>query len=183
MPQNTDTRPRGCERRARPPQNSTRVYRVQVFCLEFDYLKLLVPYIPRSRPIAMLDAGANAGFASFLFARLMRFQGELVSVEMNPLSARMVRRNTMVLNAVPGMRSRVVNAALVSAAEEAATPEVRFMGAADGQFLANRLTTVKEYAGSEYAMRVPATSLPSLLVRLSLRHAARHDVEDLGLPP
>lgn len=98
----------------------------------------------------------------------MRFQGELVSVEMNPLSARMVRRNTAALNGVPGFRSRVVNAALVSTAEAAAAPEMRFMGKQDGLFLNNRLTSVKEHEGSEYSMLVPTVSLPALLVRSPL---------------
>eukprot|EP00892_Ulva_mutabilis_P004472 jgi/Ulvmu1/2397/UM131_0009.1 len=136
---------------------------VQVLCEEFDYLKLVAPYAPRTRPLAILDAGANAGFASFLFARFMRFQGELVSVEMNPFSARMARRNTAALNAVPGMRSRVVHSALVSLDEAQEQPEMRFIGVADGRFLSNRLTAVGEYGPSDYSMIVPTTSLPQLL--------------------
>lgn len=140
-----------------------------MLCLEFDYLKLLVPYVPRRRPLAILDAGANAGFASFLFARFMRFQGELVSVEMNPTSARMVRRNTATFNSIDGFRSRVVNSALVSTDEAQESPEMRFMGRGEGRFLNNRLVTVSEFKGSDYTMVVPTVSLPAVLVRLPVR--------------
>lgn len=136
---------------------------VQVLCIEFHFSKLLVPYFPHDRPLAMLDAGANAGYASFLFARLMRFQGTLVSVEMDPASARMVRRNLWQLNAIPGFSSIVVNSALMSTEEEKATPRVEFTTRHDADFMGSRLTTVQAYDGRETKAVVPSVSLPSLV--------------------
>ena len=141
---------------------------LQVLCIEFEYLTKMIPYIPTDRPLVMLDAGANAGFASVLFARFMRFQGQLVSVEMNPESARMLRRNMAPAASAPGFCHRVVNKALVSTTEEREQPEMKFL-VDEGHFMSNKLATVVGHSGGKNGNVVRTVSLPTLLVRSSSR--------------
>lgn len=58
---------------------------MQVFCgLDFVFLKKLTDYVPLMRPVTVLDAGANVGLATILFAQAIRFNGQVVSVDANP---------------------------------------------------------------------------------------------------
>lgn len=58
---------------------------MQVFCgLDFGFLKKLTDFVPLARPVTVLDAGANVGLATLLFAQVIRFNGQVVSVDANP---------------------------------------------------------------------------------------------------
>lgn len=139
---------------------------VQVSCQRFGFFKELIPYIPLTRPLAFLDAGANAGFASFLFARLMQFQGELVSVEMNPSSAQLARRNLASLNGVSGFSHQVAHKAVLSSQDAADLSTVEFGSQKPSDFLGDRLHSVLPgLKGNSHRQHVQSTSLSTLLVR------------------
>lgn len=56
-----------------------------MFCSEdFAFLRQLTQYVPLARPVTVLDAGANVGLATILFAEAIRFNGQVVSVDANP---------------------------------------------------------------------------------------------------
>lgn len=61
---------------------------VQVYCGgDFGFMAQLAKYLPTSRPATFLDAGANIGMASLLFAHLIMGNGQVISVEANPETA------------------------------------------------------------------------------------------------
>lgn len=58
---------------------------MQFFCQpHFLYTRLLGPYLPTDRPTTVVDAGANIGLASMLYAQVINFNGEIIAVEANP---------------------------------------------------------------------------------------------------
>ena len=58
---------------------------MQFFCQEhFLYASFLGAFLPRDRPAVVVDAGANIGLATILFAQVINFNGEILSVEANP---------------------------------------------------------------------------------------------------
>lgn len=58
---------------------------MQFFCAEhFLYTSLLGPYLPKGRPVTVVDAGANIGLASILYAQIINFNGEVLAIEANP---------------------------------------------------------------------------------------------------
>lgn len=61
---------------------------VQVYCGgDFGFMAQLAKYMPTNGPITFLDAGANIGMASLLFAQLIMGNGQVISVEANPETA------------------------------------------------------------------------------------------------
>ena len=58
---------------------------LQFFCDEhFLYTTFLGPYLPKDRPITVVDAGANIGLASILYSQVINFNGEVLAIEANP---------------------------------------------------------------------------------------------------
>lgn len=58
---------------------------MQFYCMpHFLYVRLLGPYLPTDRPATVVDAGANIGLASMLYAQVINFNGEIIAIEANP---------------------------------------------------------------------------------------------------
>ena len=58
---------------------------MQFFCENhFQYISVLGPWLPKDRPVTVVDAGANIGLASILFSQLINFNGEVLAIEANP---------------------------------------------------------------------------------------------------
>jgi hypothetical protein len=58
---------------------------MQFFCAEhFLFATFLGPYLPKGRPVTVVDAGANIGLASILYSQVINFNGEVLAIEANP---------------------------------------------------------------------------------------------------
>jgi hypothetical protein len=58
---------------------------MQFFCQEhFLFATYLGPFLPKTRPAVVVDAGANIGLASILFSQVINFNGEVLAIEANP---------------------------------------------------------------------------------------------------
>jgi hypothetical protein len=61
------------------------------------YTKRLAPYIPTDRPTTVVDAGANIGLASVLYAQIINFNGEIIAIEANPSTLKVCFRTVSLL--------------------------------------------------------------------------------------
>jgi FkbM family methyltransferase len=130
---------------------------------EFRFLEWLAEYMP-DRPVTFFDAGANIGMASVLFAKVMRFTGEVLAVEANPETYAVLERNV-----APFRESiRTVPAALTTSKTQTEKRLIAFHGA-DQKFSGFRLehliprTPTSEARSSVHT--VTAMSLMDLRVR------------------
>jgi hypothetical protein len=58
---------------------------MQFFCEpHFHFISALGPWLPKNRPVTVVDAGANIGLATILFSQFINFNGEVLSIEANP---------------------------------------------------------------------------------------------------
>ena len=135
---------------------------LQVRCSpDFSFLERLLEYMPQAGPVTFLDAGANMGLASILFADFIRFNGEVLAVEANPDSHQLVVNNTRHAAATV----TPVHAAIVSAAAARNSSSVDFAGkpsSYNGFRLAVDLFRKPRKSAVSYS--VPAQSLAQLKV-------------------
>ena len=87
---------------------------MQVLCQDnFRFLARLVPFMPPyDAPVTFLDAGANIGLASILFAHILGALGQVLAVEALPNTANLTEINTAHLrNTVTVVRGALVSEA------------------------------------------------------------------------
>jgi FkbM family methyltransferase len=136
---------------------------MQVFCTgDFSYMAALTPFTPKDRPMAILDIGANAGFASWLFTRFMRFEGDLVAVEPHKETFEMLLRNIEPTAAAPGFNFFPINSAVVSAVRAIAEPKLLLSTQSEGVFMNMHLDKRNTDAES---VSVTSISLAEVVVR------------------
>jgi hypothetical protein len=67
---------------------------LQVYCGgRFSFLPDIARYVPIDRPTTVLDAGANIGAGTFLFAALTRFAGDVLALEPLRANNQLMRAN------------------------------------------------------------------------------------------
>lgn len=82
---------------------------LQFFCDEhFLYTTFLGPYLPKDRPVTVVDAGANIGLASILYSQVINFNGEVLAIEANP-STLQVRPEDEQICCVSVLTSRAIS--------------------------------------------------------------------------
>ena len=73
---------------------ASRLLCLQVYCgADFGFLHTLSEFLPTNKPVTVLDAGANIGAASLLFAHLIGMHGQVVAVEAFPPNYNQLTRN------------------------------------------------------------------------------------------
>lgn len=134
---------------------------MQVFCMkDFEFLENIVPYMPGfGSPVTILDAGANIGLASTLFAELTGLHGQVLAVEAVPHTADMAADNTRHLGGIVTL----IRGALVSETHASESGMLR-MSLPGTQYWAARLDTVSDKASSATSQLVPAITLAALQV-------------------
>jgi FkbM family methyltransferase len=133
----------------------------QVFCSEdSDFLHVLAHFMPTDRPLTVLDAGANIGFSSLLFARFIKFHGKVIAVEAHPDSLRMVRANT---DNVTHLITRV-HGAVVTEALAAQKGHVSIAGP-ERNFLKFHVDRGQRVTNKDIVEEIPTTTLRRLRVR------------------
>ena len=145
---------------------------------DFSFLKALAAWLPPDRDAVFLDAGANIGGATLLFALTSGLSGQVVSVEASPGTYELLLENVAPLgsNIVP------VNKALVAHDVAESGREVEFAGEED-EFWGFRVDHTGTLAKqrSHNATMVPTTSLPQLKVRIFSRHPNVVSIQVLDL--
>jgi hypothetical protein len=126
--------------------------------VSFRFLHGIVDYVPVDRPVTLLDAGANVGFASLFFVPFIHFNGKVVAVDASPSTFDLLAYNTMPFSSVV----EPVWAAVVPAPLAGPGKKVSF-GGQKGDYWGDHLQ-----AGAadqlETADEVPAISLAQLAV-------------------
>lgn len=134
---------------------------MQAFCGNaFRFLGNMVDFVPNT-PQTLLDAGANVGFASLLFAPFLRYSGRILAVDASPSTHEVLQRNMGPFAATVD----TVWGAIVPDAQARRGGTVRFGGAA-GEHWGNQVQADAAQP-LETAYDVPTVSLPQLAVRLS----------------
>jgi FkbM family methyltransferase len=133
----------------------------QVYCdVHFHFLYALADFLPVERDITMLDAGANAGFVTALFAELIQFRGHIVSVEANPGTIKILEQNVKHL----GDRVTVVPAAL-TAHEAAERGDTLDFAGQTGEWWGFRVNRDARPAPGWEIHKVPSKSMQMVAVR------------------
>lgn len=133
---------------------------MQAFCgVSFRFLAGLVAYALPGRPLTVLDAGANIGLASMLFAHYIRFDGTIVAVDASPPTFDVMRANLRDLGPIV----KPVLSAIMPTAEAGPGKTVKFGGRA-GEFWGGVVLEAGQEK-QEVVHEVPTTSLPHLAVR------------------
>ena len=169
---------------------------LQVFCGgDFAFLEKLSEYMPVSN-VTFLDAGANIGAVSVLFAHIVRGGGQVLAVEAHPVTFQLAQNNT-----VSWTRAiTIVHGALVSEAQAAASPDVDFQLESNrfSGFRARGNTAEADHSGrgvdgsqhSKGAFQVKAVTLRQLqvhswclIVAATLTFMASQTAASMTLPP
>lgn len=125
----------------------------QFFCEpHFHYISYLGPWLPKNRPATIVDAGANIGLASILFAQFANFNSEILAIEANPSTLEILEENVAVL----GDGIKTVGAAL--APQHLAGSSVNFVGRKD-QYWGFRVLPDDQLKPDMLVHKVPTKSL------------------------
>lgn len=122
----------------------------------------LSAYMPVNRPVSILDAGANIGGASILFAQLVAFNGEVLAVDANPMTFELLTSNLRpFLGVVTPVKTAIVAHATALAGET-----IAFSGDSD-QYWGFRVEHTAVPRPQRVVHQVETKSLPMLRVRPS----------------
>jgi FkbM family methyltransferase len=136
---------------------------LQVYCGgDFTFLNVLADFIPADRPSTFLDAGANIGAASILFAHLVALHGgSVLSVEAFPPNFEVLSRNVAPLKETV----QTVPKAIVTHGLALSGHMINFTGDSN-QFWGFRVDHTNSWrTGTTVTRSVNSVSLPQLQVR------------------
>lgn len=136
---------------------------LQVYCGgDFTFLSILADFIPTDRPSTFLDAGANIGAASILFAHLVALHGGTVlSVEAFPPNFEVLSKNIASLKHIV----TTVPRAIVAHDLARSGHRINFTGVGN-QFWGFRVDHTNSWrTQSTVTQSVQSVSLPQLRVR------------------
>jgi FkbM family methyltransferase len=138
---------------------------LQVYCGgpkgDFGFLTHLGRFLPLSRPVSVLDAGANLGGASILFSQLIGFNGEVVAVDANPMTFELLTSNLARLEGIV----TPVKAAIVAHETALSGKTIAFSGDSN-QYWGFRVEHTVHARPQRVVHQVQTKSLPMLQVCL-----------------
>jgi FkbM family methyltransferase len=121
---------------------------------------VLSQFIPQNRPTTILDAGANIGAATLLFAHMTALTGRIFSVEASPTNINILRNNVKALGPV----ATVIPKAIVSHALAEAGHVLNFTGDSN-QYWGFRVDHTSHWdSPSRVTHQVESISLPMIEV-------------------
>jgi FkbM family methyltransferase len=136
---------------------------LQVYCGgptgDFGFLAHLGRFMPVGQSVTVLDAGANLGGASILFAQLVGFNGEVVAVDANPSTFDLMTHNTARLKDIV----TPVKAAIVAHSMALTGKKVSFSGDSN-KFWGFRVEHTTQQQPRRVVHHVETKSLPMLRV-------------------
>jgi FkbM family methyltransferase len=119
-------------------------------------------FLPLERPVSILDAGANIGGASILFAQLARFSGEVLAVDANPMTFELLTSNVKRLaGTVTPIKTAIVADDIAQSGKT-----IKFSGHSN-QFWGFRVSHTDSPQSNLVVHEVETKSLPMLKVRSS----------------
>lgn len=135
---------------------------VQVYCgADFRFITVLSQFMPHGRPPVILDAGANIGAATVLFAHMAGLSARIFSVEAFPANIKVLQDNTAPLGDVV----TVVPRAIVAHDLAKSGHVLNFTGDSN-QYWGFRVDHTNTWdAPTRVTQQVKSTSLPMIRVR------------------
>lgn len=168
------------------PQSTDHDVFLQIYCGgDFEFIKTLANYMPINKPLTYLDAGSNIGCASVLFAHSIMGRGQVVAVDANPETVKVMKHN---VGNFPDIVIPV-HAAIVDATTAAEKDHLTFKGESN-QYWGFRVDHDGKTAADTVTYDVPTKSLADLrdmtkakhfdLIKLDIEGEEKYLMEDEG---